>query len=264
MLNGWAEGYAGRRVLVTGCASGIGAATARALISYGAHVYGFDRREPEFGLSSFSLVDLGDPCSIDEAVDGIAGDRLDALFNCAGRSPTHPGLGVLKVNFLGTRHVTERVAARMGSGSAIVSVSSNGGLRWRESLPMLAELLDTPSFEAGLAWVDQHLAGVTNPYSFSKAALTVWTMRESAQLIKRGIRINCTSPGAVETPMLAEIATKVPAAALDAVTVPSGRRSSPEEQTGPLLFLNSEAASYVNGVDLPVDGGFGATVMLAG
>lgn len=263
MLSGWADGYRGRRVVVTGCASGIGAATARALVAYGAQVHGLDRQEPDFAVARFTPVDLADPDAIDQAVERLDG-RIDALFNCAGLSPTMPGLAVLKVNFLGTRHLTARVAARMGAGGAIVSVSSNGGLRWRERKADLVALLDTPSFAAGLAWLEPRLAGIANAYSFGKAALTVWTMRESAGLIGRGIRINCTSPGAVETPMLAEIAAQVPPAAIDAVTVPSGRRSPPEEQAWPLLFLNSAAASYVNGVDLPVDGGFAATVALAG
>ncbi|PXA82848.1 3-alpha-hydroxysteroid dehydrogenase [Nostoc sp. 3335mG] len=263
MLSGWAESYAGRRVVVTGCASGIGAAVARTLVGFGADVYAFDRRPPDFDVGTYVPVDLGDPRSIDAAVEGLGG-RVDALFNCAGLSPTLPGLDVLRVNFLGTRHLTMRVAERIGSGGAIVSTSSNGGLRWRSRLPELTELLDTDSFEAGLAWIEPRIAGIANAYSFGKEALTVWTMRESARLIARGIRINCTSPGAVETPMLADIASKVPPAAIDAVTVPIGRRSPPEEQAWPLLFLNSDAASYINGVDLPVDGGFAATMALAG
>ena len=110
--------------------------------------------------------------------------------------------------------------------------------------------------------VDENVELAERFLRFGKEALTVWTLRESARLIGRGIRVNCTSPGVVETPMLAEIATKVPPAAIDAVTVPSGRRSPPEEQAWPLLYLNSDAASYINGVDLPVDGGFAATVAL--
>lgn len=259
MLNG----YAGRRVVVTGCASGIGAAVARALVGTGAEVSGLDRREPDFDVGTYVPVDLGDPRSIDAAVAGL-GDRVDALFSCAGLSPTLPGLDVLRVNFLGTRHLTRRIVERMGQGGAIVSTSSNGGLRWRDRLPELIELLEAESFEAGLAWIEPRIAGIANAYSFGKEALTVWTMRESARLIGRGIRINCTSPGAVETPMLADIARHVPAQAIDAVTAPIGRRSPPEEQAWPLLFLNSDAASYINGVDLPVDGGFAATVALAG
>ena len=261
MLSAWNTSYAGRRVIVTGCASGIGEAVARALVAAGAYVHGLDRREPDFPMVDFVSVDLGDPDAIDAAVPG-RGEEIHALFNCAGLSPTLAGLDVLKVNFLGLRHLTGRVIERMGDGGAIVNVSSNGGLRWRDRLAELNAFVDTASFEDGLAWLGPRMSGIANAYSFGKEALNVWTFRESARLIGRGIRINCTSPGTVETPMLATIAQTVPAAAIDAVSVPSGRRSSPEEQAWPLLFLNSDLASYINGVDLPVDGGFAATVAL--
>ena len=66
------------------------------------------------------------------------------------------------------------------------------------------------------------------------------------------------SPGAVETPMLREIEKLVASEAIEAVTRPIGRRSSAVEQAWPLIFLNSAAASYINGADLAVDGGFSA------
>ena len=102
---------------------------------------------------------------------------------------------------------------------------------------------------------------VAEGYRFSKEALLVWTLRSSLQSIKSGIRMNCTAPGAVQTPMLAEIEQTTPAALIDAVAQPIGRRSTPEEQAFPLVALNSPTASYVNGVSLPVDGGFAANVL---
>lgn len=255
------EPYRGKRVLVTGCASGIGAALARALAGHGAEVIGLDLRESDAPLTRFVGVDLGDPASIDRGVEEVGG-VVDVLFNCAGLSPTLPLLPVVRVNFLGLRHLSERIAADMPAGGAIVSVSSNGGLDWRARRAALDDFLDTDGFDAGLGWVEAHVAEIANGYRFAKEALTLWTLRESARLIGRGIRINCTSPGAVQTPMLAAIEEKVPAAAIDVTAAQIGRRSSPEEQVGPLLFLGSDAASYVNGVDLAVDGGFAAAVAL--
>jgi NAD(P)-dependent dehydrogenase (short-subunit alcohol dehydrogenase family) len=86
----------------------------------------------------------------------------------------------------------------------------------------------------------------------------------SSVRIKRGIRINTSSPGAVQTPMLEAIEVAFGPAAIAATEQPSGRRSSPEEQAGPLLFLNSESASYVNGADLAVDGGYWAQRSVTG
>jgi NAD(P)-dependent dehydrogenase (short-subunit alcohol dehydrogenase family) len=72
--------------------------------------------------------------------------------------------------------------------------------------------------------------------------------------------MNCTLPGAVQTPMLVEIEKASPKALIDQVAEPIGRRSSADEQAAALLFLNSPRASYINGVVLPVDGGFMATM----
>lgn len=256
-----ALGYSGRRVVVTGCASGIGRVTACLLGQLGAEVHGLDRHDAGEGLAAFTSVDLSDPASIDRAVETMD-VAVDALFNCAGLAPTQQPLAVLKVNFLGTRHLTERLVSRMSEGAAIVNVSSNGGLRWRAHCSELTGLLDTADFAAGLHWLEGRLDGIANAYSFAKEAITVWTLRESARLIERGIRINCTSPGAVQTPMLDEIETVIPADRIDLTARPIGRRSAPAEQAWPLVMLGSAAASYINGVDLPVDGGFAAALAL--
>jgi NAD(P)-dependent dehydrogenase (short-subunit alcohol dehydrogenase family) len=253
--------YTGKHVVLTGCTSGIGQATARLLARLGAHVHGMDRHGDGEGLAAFTTVDLADPDAIDRAADTVVGP-VHGLFNCAGLAPTQPPLAILKVNFLGTRHLTERLVPQMGEGAAIVSVSSNGGLRWRARLGEVTGLIDTAGFAAGLRWLEPRLSGIANAYSFAKEAITVWTLRESARLIARGIRINCTSPGAVQTPMLDEIETVIPADRIDLTTQPIGRRSAPEEQAWPLAMLGSAAASYINGNDLSVDGGFAAALAL--
>jgi NAD(P)-dependent dehydrogenase (short-subunit alcohol dehydrogenase family) len=253
--------YTNRRVIVSGCSSGIGAATARLLRQLGAKVHGLDRRAPDLDLESFEALDLREPASIDSAVNRLGG-RVDALFNCAGLAPGHPPLDIVKVNFLGTRYLTQRTLPLIGDGGAIVSIASNGGMAWRHHVADLLQLVDMESFDGAVEYLGKRLSLISNAYSFSKEALIVWTMRQSSLLVRRGIRINCTSPGAVQTPMLEEIEKIVPSAAIDAVAQPIGRRSTPEEQAWPLVLLNSEAASYINGVDLPVDGGFAAAAAL--
>lgn len=254
-------GYAGKRVVVSGCASGIGQATAQLMLDLGAEVHGLDCKSNDLSLASFTVTDLASPASIENAVAQIAG-RVDALFNCAGLAPTRLPLEVLKVNFLGTRYLTERVVGLMQAGGAIVSTSSNGGMGWQKHLPELLDLLAQTTFAGGLDWLAQRQAGIGNAYSYAKEALIVWTMQQSASLIKHGIRINCTSPGSVQTPMLTEIEAKVPRSAIEAVEQPICRRSSPQEQAWPLAMLNSDAAAYINGADLAVDGGFAAMMKL--
>src|SRR5579864_7870501 len=97
-------GYKNKRVVVTGCFSGMGEATARLLLTLGAEVHGLDYKDCKLDLASFTHVDLRDPGSIDAAVDKIGG-KIDALFNCAGLPQTFPALEVMKVNFVGTRHL---------------------------------------------------------------------------------------------------------------------------------------------------------------
>jgi NAD(P)-dependent dehydrogenase (short-subunit alcohol dehydrogenase family) len=248
-------GYKNKRVVISGCYSGMGEATARALLQLGAEVHGLDYKACELELASFNQVDLRDPSAIDAAVDKIGG-KVDALFNCAGLPQTSAPLDVMKVNYAGTRRLTESVVPLMPKGSAVVSISSTAGLGWSRKMQVLVPLLKIADYEGIVKWCQDNMETVREGYSFSKEALVVWTMMTSAHLIKRGIRINCTLPGPTQTPMMKQFEAATPVSIIDAAAQPINRRATPEEQAAPLLFLNSDAASYINGVALPVDGGF--------
>jgi len=97
---------------------------------------------------------------------------------------------------------------------------------------------------------------VFESYSFGKEALIVWTMKEAAHLIQRGIRLNCFLSGPTQTLMTPEFEKIAPKNLLEATTQPINCFVTPEEKACPLIFLNSPAASYVNDVALQVDGGF--------
>lgn len=247
--------YENKRVVVSGCFSGMGEATARLLLKLGAEVHGLDYKQTQLSLASFTQVDLRDPTAIDAAVRKIGG-HVDALFNCAGLPQTSPPLDVMKVNYAGTRRLTEQVLPLMSAGGAIVSISSNAGMGWSRRVPVLMQLLKHTAHDDIVRWCQDNAETVREGYAFSKEALIVWTMMTSTHLIKRGIRINCTMPGPTQTPMMAQFEQATAAAVLEAAAQPINRRSTPEEQAGPLVFLNSDAASYINGVALPVDGGF--------
>ena len=252
-------GYANKRVIVSGCFSGMGEATARKLVELGAEVHGLDFKESALDLASFSLVDLRDPATIDAAVAAIGG-KVDALFNCAGLPQTAPPMDVMKVNYAGTRHLTDQVIPLMGDNGAIASISSTGGMGWSRKLPMLSEFVQISGFDEIVKWCEDNAETVAEGYSLSKEAIIVWTMWSSSQLIKRGIRINCTLPAPTQTPMMNEFESATAAEVLDTFIQPINRRATPEEQAGPLICLNSDAAGYVNGVVLPVDGGFTGAV----
>lgn len=248
--------YDGRRAVVTGCASGIGEHVARQLTELGAEVVGLDKRPPAFEINDFHEVDLADQGSIDAAVAAVDG-HVDVLFNVAGVSS---GIGnpplVVTINFLGLRHITEALIPRMPAGSSIVSVSSLAAAAYRDHLRSVAPLLNTATMREGIDWCHAHpdaLAG--GGYQFSKEAIILYTMRSATVLGGRGIRINCTGPGVTETPILDQLRSAYGQAFLDDIPKPLGRVSGPAEQASALLFLNSNAASYISGQVLWVDGG---------
>jgi NAD(P)-dependent dehydrogenase (short-subunit alcohol dehydrogenase family) len=252
---GW---YEGKHVVVAGGGgSGMGAAAVRLVRRAGGEVTVLDLREPPDG-AGFMRVDLGDPAAIDDALDAI-GDRVDALFNCQGIAGSSAGTtssDVMRVNFLGVRHLTDRVLPLMPPGGAVVSIASVGGLGWERRREAIDELLAADDFAAGLAWVEAQRDGLLEQafpraYAFSKQALIVWTMRRAVTAIERGVRINCSSPGSARTAMAADF----PEDGVRFISRPIGRDSTPEEQAWPIVFLNSEAASYINGTNLIVDGG---------
>jgi NAD(P)-dependent dehydrogenase (short-subunit alcohol dehydrogenase family) len=249
-------GYRGKRVIVTGCFSGMGEATARLLLDLGAEVHGLDYKPSTLPLASFTTVDLRDAASIEAGVAGIGG-KVDALFNCAGLPQSFPAMDVMKVNFIGLRHLTEQVLPLMGPGGAIANIASTGGMGWSRRIPTNMEFVTIKGFDAAVAWCEAHLEDtIREGYSFSKENVIVWTQFLGAHLIKQGIRINCTLPSPTQTPMMAAFHAASGKDVVDAAAEPMGRYSTPEEQAGGLILLNSALASIVNGVVLPVDGGF--------
>jgi len=248
-------GYKNKRVVVSGCFSGMGEATARQLVEVGAEVHGFDFRESSLDLASFTQLDLRDPATIDAALAGLGG-KVDALFNCAGLPQTAPSMDVMKVNYIGTRYLSDQILPLMAEGGAIASISSTGGMGWSRKIPELLEFTALEGYDTILKWCEEHPDIVREGYSLSKEAIIVWSQAASSKLIKRGIRINCTLPAPTQTPMMDHFESATASEVLDTFIQPIGRRATPDEQASPLLFLNSDAARYVNGVVLPVDGGF--------
>lgn len=249
--------YDGRRVVVTGCASGIGEHVARQLTELGAEVIGLDLRRPALQLKEFHEVDLSDPASIDQAV-ALLGDHVDALFNVAGVSS---GIGdphrVVTINFLGTRHFTESVIPLMPAGSAIVSVSSLAASAYRENAVVTAGLVNTATMAEGVEWCERNPQPVRDGggYRLAKEALILYGMASVGSLGAKGIRINCTAPGVTDTPILDQLRSAYGQEFLDSFTTPLGRAASPEEQASVLVFLNSDAARYITGQVIWVDGG---------
>ena len=248
--------YEGKRVIVTGAASGMGAATAQILVDLGAEVHAIDIKKPDLaGLASFTECDLREPAQIDDAVKKI-GKIVNGLFNCAGLPNTFPNLDVMLVNFCGLRQLTEAVIPNMIEGSAIACIASTAGIGWLQNMELLFGLLMTPDLAGGRAWCEEHPKELMNAYGLSKEAINAYTAFRSFALAQQGIRINCVNPGPTDTPMMPEFEKAVGKKYMDDFPVPLGRHAVAEEQAWPMVFLNSPRASYLTGHQLDVDGGF--------
>jgi NAD(P)-dependent dehydrogenase (short-subunit alcohol dehydrogenase family) len=247
--------YEGRRVAVTGCASGMGAATATILRDLGADVVGLDVRETD-SVATFVPLDLRSKSSIDDAVGAIDGP-IDAIFSVAGLpGPPFSDLDTVLVNFVGARHLIESLVPSMPAGSAIVCVASNAGLGWQQVAAELVEVTDTSTFDEAAAWAQANPERIAGGYAISKQLINVWVASRAVELIRLGIRLNCTNPGPTDTAMMPAFEDQAGKELIDAFVGPSGRRSTAEEQAWPLVFLNSPRCSYVSGEALHTDAGF--------
>ena len=252
-------GFDGKRALVVGGASGIGAATADVFGQLGADVVVMDRVPVTNSDVRSIALDLTDKASIDRAVDECGGP-IDALASCAGVADGTPGLPT--INFIGQRHLIERAVdgGLLPRGSAIAMVSSAGGRGWEAALPVLHEYLDTPSFEAAEAWIADHpeMAG----YAQSKQTVCAYVARQAYVFGTRGIRINALMPGPTDTPLAQANADIWLRYAADYRSELGLGPSTAEEQAWILAFLCSPAAARVIGESIVADAGAGTARMM--
>jgi NAD(P)-dependent dehydrogenase (short-subunit alcohol dehydrogenase family) len=249
-------GYSGKRVVVTGAASGMGAATAALLVDVGATVIALDVKPTELAGVESHMIDLREPASI-AAVAGAINGPIDAVFSVAGL-PGAPfsDVDTVTVNFIGARELIEALVPKLSAGAAVACVASNAGLGWQQELETLIPFIAIDDFAAAKQWVADNARTVVQGYLFSKKAINAWVAWRAPSLMQQGIRLNCTNPGPTETAMMPFFEDQNGKALIDAFVGPSGRRSTAEEQAWPLLFLNSPRSSYIAGEALHVDGGF--------
>ena len=244
--------YDGKRVLVVGGATGMGAATAELVQDAGAEVVVMDFAEVTLPGAKAIHVNLADKASIDAAVDECGGP-VHALFSCAGVADGTPGIE--KINFVGHRHLVNRMLAggMLSRGSAIGFISSAAGLGWESNLETLQEYLDTTDFDAASAWAVEH--GFAD-YFHSKQAVCAYVAREAFPLLKQGIRINAICPGPTDTPLAQANKEMWLGFGADYRAEASIEASTPLEQAYPLVFLCSDAAVAITGITMITDVGY--------
>lgn len=255
-IQGLATPLAGRIALVTGGGSGIGQATAIAFAEAGAAVVvadidrygGLDtvaRIRDRQGEAAFVECDVTQAAQVEAMVDRTLSEfgRLDCAFNNAGISGGWVSLlecdeatfdQVMSVNVKGVWHCLRAQVRAMlrGGGGAIVNMASVAGL------------IGTPMLPA---------------YGASKHAVVGLTKSAALGYATQGIRVNAVCPGFIDTPMVDAFIEQVPEM-VDAVqqAAPAGRIGRPEEVAATVVWLCSDAASFVTGAAIPIDGGLTA------
>ena len=247
-----AFGYQGKRALVVGGATGMGAATAELVQDAGAEVVVMDRVDVALPGVKAVRVDLADKASIDAAV-AECGGPVDALFSCAGVADGTPGIE--RINFIGHRHLIDRLVdgGLLPRGSAIGLISSAAGLGWESNLELLQEFLAIEDWDAAVQWVLDHERA---NYMWTKQAVNAYVAREAYRLLRQGIRINAILPGPTDTPLAQANADTWLSFGADYRAAAGIEASTPLEQAYPLVFLCSAAAAGVTGITMITDAGY--------
>lgn len=252
-------GIEGRTYIVTGAASGIGEETVAELRRLGARVVGVDR-DVATHVDDFFEADLADLASIDDLVERLP-SGADGLCNIAGVAPTQHGAMVLKVNTLALIRLTIGLAPKLADGASIVNLASMAGNGWRDHLDQVAELLALGWDEVD-SFVERHeMAEGARSYFLSKEAVIVWTMQNRWTWRDHGIRMNCVSPGPVETPILDDFLETLGDRAQESVRN-MDRFGRPSDVAPVVAFLLSDEARWFRGANLTPDGGMGAHLAL--
>ncbi|KQU86375.1 3-alpha-hydroxysteroid dehydrogenase [Ensifer sp. Root31] len=249
---------AGKKIVVTGVASGIGAETARVIKEQGGTVIGVDLNKPATNVDSFYTADLSRRDSIDELVSALP-SGLDGLANIAGVPPTRPPEQVVAVNVVGLRYLTEKLVPKLADNASIVSIASLAGIGWPNGLEAIkaSESLD---FDDVPEFCKKFGIDANRSYFFSKEAVIVWTIKNRWTWRDRGIRVNAVSPGPVETPILADFVKTLGERVEEDMKV-MDRPGRTSDIAPVVAFLLSDGSGWIKGANIPTDGGMSAHIL---
>lgn len=242
--------------VVTGVASGIGAALAAQLLARGCRVTGFDVRPPAQATFPCHALDLAELDSIEAAAVRVDGP-FDGLCNNAGVSP-RPGheAAILTINFFAQRAFTRALLPRIAPGASIVNMASRAGARWRENIDQVKRLVALDPRDVADFVRDERIDAV-RAYNLSKEAMIAWTLADSEAMTARGMRINAVCPGAVATGLLTDFEAAF-GEAMARNVARAGRPGIPEEIASVAAFLLDPQSNWLRGAEISPDGGMGA------
>jgi len=236
--------------LLTGGATGIGAAIRSALISAGHRVLTVDIQDGDY------LVDLSDAGARQTVIQQIREDHpnLDGVITCAGVASHFPDRRkILAINYAGTVDIISGLKSTLGRGARVIAISSNSAPMCGSSA--LVDALINEEFDTADQIADD-IQG-HDCYSGSKQAVARWVRKMAPDFAREGISMNAIAPGYIETPMTQAVA-KNPQYG-DAIkkfvdSIPAGRPGTPEDIARLVTFLLQPESDFIAGSVIFVDG----------
>ncbi len=254
--------YKNKVCVITGASSGMGKATAEMLVKEGAVVWALDIRNVEIEGVNYVQVDLSKKDSIDTAFAQLP-EKIDCFFGVAGlKGARMEFIDVAKINFVANKYICkEYLINRMEKGGAIAIVTSAAGCGWEKdgNSKFYKAAVEAEGWDATVEAI--HATRLTGSnggfaYVYSKLAANYLVANLQGLFGPKGIRVNALMPGDTATNFGVESGTKVTNESFSPYAGHAGRAATAEEMAYPLMFLNSDMASFVSGTYLFAD--FGA------
>lgn len=259
-------GYQNKNVVVTGASSGMGKATAEMLVDLGAKVYALDWNECDVkGIKQYVHVDLSKKESIDQAMKELS-SHIDSYFGIAGVSGMkNDFMTTVSIDFIANKYICEEYLIHaMSENGTIAFMTSTGGNGWEKEenkkyyIDAILASGWNATVEAIMKTGFQYLPG-TLGYPYSKLVMNYYTAYLQKSFASKKIRVNAVLPGSTDTGMKSEFTEMAHGEeGLLSHCGYANRLAYSKEMAGPIVFLNSEMATYASGVLMEVD--YGNTV----
>ena len=259
-------GYVGKICVITGAASGMGKAATEMLVDLGARVYALDWADVNIdGIEKYIHTDLSQKESINQAFQEIP-NHIDSFFGIAGVSGAKCDfITTTKIDLISNKYICEEILAnRMSEGGSIAFMTSTGGIGWEKegNKKVYLPVLEAKGWEATVEVLEKSILSqlpVTLGYHFSKLAMNYYVAKLQKEFSSKGIRVNAVLPGSTDTGLKDEFTNM--AGGEEELLKHCGyahRLAQSQEMGKPIVFLNSDMASYISGELMIVD--YGSTI----